>query len=138
MNTLAHSIPEPLEKVDAVASNIDYQDGGEVQHSIIQYLNQRHKHENEWLANLQKSTVPTTIIWGVDDPVATLKVSDFVWNKILKNRQTKAWYWQLPMANHYLQNDQPEVINLIIRQALGEQVDFSRIDQDIRPVLVNR
>jgi hypothetical protein len=46
--------------------------------------------------------------------------------------------WLLPMANHYLQNDQPEVINLIIRQALGEQVDFSRIDQDIRPVLVNR
>jgi hypothetical protein len=42
------------------------------------------------------------------------------------------------MANHYLQNDQPEVINLIIRQALGEQVDFSRIDEDIRPVLVNR
>lgn len=138
LNTLAHSIPEPLEKVDAVASNIDYQDGGKVQHSIIQYLNQRHKHENEWLANLQKSIVPTTIIWGVDDPVAPLKVSDFVWNKILKNRQTKAWYWKLPMANHYLQNDQPEVINLIIRQALGEQVDFSRIDQDIRPVLVNR
>lgn len=80
----------------------------------------------------------TTIIWGVDDPVATLKVSDFVWNIILKNRQTKAWYWKLPMVNHYLQNDQPEVINLIIRQALGEQVDFSRIDQGIRPVLVDR
>jgi pimeloyl-ACP methyl ester carboxylesterase len=124
--------------VDAVASNIDYQDGGKVQHDIIQYLDQRHKHEDEWLANLQKSIVPATIIWGVDDPVATLKVSDFVWDNILKNRQTKAYYWQLPMANHYLQNDQPEVINLIIRQALGEQVDFSRIDQGIRPVLVDR
>lgn len=138
MNTLVHTIPEPLEKVDAVASNIDYQDGGEVQHSIIQYLDQRHKYENEWLATLQTSNIPATIIWGVDDPVATLKVSDFVWNKILKNRQAKSWYWQLPMANHYLQNDQPEVINLIIRQALGERVDFNRLDQEIRPISVNR
>jgi pimeloyl-ACP methyl ester carboxylesterase len=138
LNTLMHTIPEPIEKVDAVASNIDYQDGGKVQHDIIQYLDQRHKHEDEWLANLQKSIVPATIIWGVDDPVATLKVSDFVWDNILKNRQTKAYYWQLPMANHYLQNDQPEVVNLIIRQALGEQVDFSRIDKDIRPISVDR
>lgn len=138
MNTLVHSNPEPIEKVDAVASNIDYQDGGKVQHSIIQYLNQRHKHENEWLANLQQSIIPTTIIWGIDDPVATLKVSDFVWNKILKNRPTKAWYWKLPRANHYLQNDQPEVINLLIRQALGEQVDLSRIDQELRPISVDR
>ena len=45
MNTLAHTIPEPIEKVDAVASNIDYQDGGKVQHYIIQYLDQRHEHE---------------------------------------------------------------------------------------------
>jgi pimeloyl-ACP methyl ester carboxylesterase len=138
MNTLVHSIPEPLEKVGAVASNIDYQDGGKVQHSIIQYLAQRQKHENEWLENLKNSSVPTTIIWGVDDPVAPLKVADFVWNKSLTNRPTKAYYWQLPMANHYLQNDQPEVVNLIIRQALGEQVDFRRIDKDIRPISVDR
>lgn len=137
MNTLVHSIPKSSKKVAAVASTIDYQDGGKVQHSIIQYLNQRHECENEWLVNLQTSNVPATMIWGVDDPIATLKVSDFVWNEILKNRQTKSYYWKLPLANHYLQNDQPEVINLIIRQTLGEQIDFNRIGKDIRPIFVD-
>jgi pimeloyl-ACP methyl ester carboxylesterase len=137
MNLRLHAVPESSDKVAAVASMIDYQDGGEVQHSTIQYLNQRREHEDDWLANLRSSTVPATIIWGVEDPVAPLKVADYVWSEILRERRTEAWYWQLPQANHYPQNDRPEVISMLIRQALGAPGDASKIDGGIRPISVN-
>jgi hypothetical protein len=41
MNRIAYSVPESPESVDAVATIIDYQNGGEVQHATIQYLAQR-------------------------------------------------------------------------------------------------
>jgi hypothetical protein len=60
-----------------------------------------------------------------------------VWNEVLRERQTVAWYWRLPQANHHLQNDRPEVISMLIRQALGESVDAGEIDESIRPISVN-
>lgn len=123
MNRRMHSIPEGDEKVEGVATMIDYQDGGEVQHATIQYLAQRGEFELEWLANLEHSTAPVTLIWGVDDPVAPTAVADFVWSEYLRHRETLAEYWRLPEANHYLQNDRPDVIAHLMRKALGENLD---------------
>jgi pimeloyl-ACP methyl ester carboxylesterase len=134
LNRDTHTFPESNAKVDAIASIIDYQAGGDIQHDLIQYLNEREANENEWLQNLKQSTVPATLIWGVDDPIAPIAVADYVWNSSLKIRETPAWYWQLPNANHYLQNDQPVVISILIRLALGEPVDFSSISKENHPI----
>jgi len=42
--------------------------------------------------------------------------------------------WQLPNADHYLKNDNPIAINLLIRQALGEEVDFSGVPIGQAPI----
>lgn len=120
-----YATPQPDEVIAAVASSIDYQDGGEVQHATIQYLAQRAEFEETWLDNLRKSRVPATLIWGLDDPVAPTRVADFVWDEILNEREAPAWYWQLEGASHYPQNDRPETISLIVRDALGEETEIS-------------
>ena len=121
------SVPQPDEVIEAIATTIDYDDGGEVQHATIQYLAERARFENRWLETLGASDIPTTLIWGLDDPVAPVRVADYVWEEYLVDRQAPAWYRQLENANHYLQNDQPETINLIVRSALGEAVDVTDV-----------
>lgn len=121
MRDLAYSTPQSDAMIKGVASNIDYQDGGQVQHATIQYLAQRAQYEETWLSNLRESSVPATLIWGLDDPIAFVAVADYVWNEVLRSRDTPATYWQLPQANHYLQNDQPEALVALMCRALGDE-----------------
>jgi hypothetical protein len=44
------------------------------------------QNENIWLENLKNSTIPATLIWGIDDEIAPIGVADYVWNSSLKNR----------------------------------------------------
>lgn len=78
MRNLAYSMPQSDEMIAGVASNIDYQGAGEVQHPTIQYLADRAQYEEQWLNNLRRSPVPATLIWGVDDPIAPTAVSVLV------------------------------------------------------------
>jgi hypothetical protein len=77
------------------------------------------------------------LIWGVNDTVAPTAVADHVWNYSLKNRVVESYYWHLPNAHHYLQNDQPLVISQLVRQALGESVDFSSIPEENQPIQIS-
>jgi len=55
------SVSQPERVIDAVATSIDHDDGGEVQHATIQYLAERARFEDGWLETLQASEIPTTI-----------------------------------------------------------------------------
>jgi len=138
LNKQAHTIPEKEDKINAVASIIDYQDGGEVQHSTIQYLNQRMQYEEIWLDNLKNSDIPTTLFWGTEDKIAPVAVADYVWQAVLKDRSTESYYWRLPNADHYLMNDNPHALNLIIRQVNGEEVEWDSLLDGERPVLLHQ
>ena len=81
-----------------------YRDGTHILHETIQYLQDRHEHEVEWLGVLHRSTVNCSLIWGMLDPVAVPAVADYVWDNYLKDRpNAPSSYTQLPNANHYLQ-----------------------------------
>lgn len=41
------SVPQPDPVIDAIATSIDYEDGGEVQHATIQYLAERARFEDD-------------------------------------------------------------------------------------------
>jgi len=123
---MAHSMAETVytprlteDEVVAVGSILDYQDGCRIQHSLIQYLNERKVNEVAWLQELSRSDVPTTLIWGELDPIAPTTVADYVWVNYLRNRKTPARYWRLPCANHYLQVDQPEVLSALVKSEIG-------------------
>jgi len=133
LNKTTHNITESPEKVRSNAFILGYQNGGQIQHDIIQYLNQRKHYEVQWLENLRNSTVPTTLVWGEEDTIAPTKVSDYVWANYLKVRTAQSNYWIIPGANHYVQNDKPEIVSKLIRRSFGEEVDFREISEEERP-----
>jgi len=133
LNKTTHNIKESQEKVRSIAFIFDYQNGGQIQHDTIQYLNQRKQNEVHWLENLKNSNVPTTMIWGEDDKIAPTKVSDYVWDNYLKVRDVESNYWRIPKANHYVQNDKPDLLSKLIRQSFGEEVDFNEISEEEKP-----
>lgn len=112
-STFATTLPHS--EIDAYSSIFDYQDGTRVQHEIIEYLNERSENEVAWLETLEKSQIPTTLIWGELDAIAPTAVPDHVWTKYLENRETPANYWRISCADHYLQVDESELIAKIIR-----------------------
>jgi len=124
---------ESPEKVRSNAFILGYQNGGQVQHDVIHYLNQRKQYEVHRLESLSDSDLPTTLVWGEDGTIAPIKVSDYVWTNYLKVRTAKSNYWIIPNANHYVQNDRPEIVSKLIRQSLGEEVDFPGISEEEKP-----
>ncbi|MBN1260588.1 MAG: alpha/beta hydrolase [Anaerolineae bacterium] len=114
--TFATTLPQS--EIDAYASIFDYQNGMGVSHEIIEYLNERSENEVGWLEALEKSEIPTTLIWGELDDIAPVAVPDHVWINYLEDRDTPATYWRIPCADHYLQVDEPALIANILRTAL--------------------
>jgi pimeloyl-ACP methyl ester carboxylesterase len=126
-NSLAETTfanPVPQSEIDAYASIFDYQDGMAVQHEIIKYLNERTENEVTWLETLERSDIPTTLIWGELDAIAPVAVPDHVWENYLENRDAPAAYWRIPCADHYLQVDTPDLIADIMRtSSTATQID---------------
>jgi len=133
LNRTTHNIRESQEKVESIAFIFNYQNGGQIQHNTIQYLNQRKQNEVQWLENLRNSNIPTTMIWGEDDKIAPTQVADYVWNNYLRARDAQSNYWRIPKANHYVQNDRPEILSKLIRQSFGEKVDFHELSEKEKP-----
>ena len=51
-------------KADALGTTIAYQDGMRASNDVNQYLQQRACYENNWMAALNESSVPATLVWG--------------------------------------------------------------------------
>lgn len=106
-------------EVHALASFFGYQSGVEVIPATIQYLNERKQMEVSFLQALSRSTIPATIMWGVHDMVAPVRVADYVFATALRSRPVSAAYWLMPCGHHYVQHDQPAAMARIIRLTLG-------------------
>lgn len=120
-----------VDEIASLASIFDYQSGTKIQHDIIQYLNQRSHFEIGWLDTLRKSQVPTTLIWGEKDEIAPTQVADYVWTTCLKTREATS-YWRIPEANHYLQNDSPNVVCSILKYELGSGLAERQLEDTYR------
>jgi pimeloyl-ACP methyl ester carboxylesterase len=125
--------------VKAMAAQFAYQSGVQVLPATIQYLNERKEMEVTYLQVLARSAVPVTLIWGVHDMIAPVRVADYVWDTALKMRNAAGAYWIVPCGNHYLQHDQPTAIAGIIRAAIGkpgQTAPFNLNGEGCAPVLV--
>jgi pimeloyl-ACP methyl ester carboxylesterase len=112
-----------------------------VLHDTIQYLVERSEHEQTWLETLSRSTVPTTLVWGLYDVVAPLRVATYIWNTYLAAKPGANEFWLLPRANHYLQHDQPQEFAEVVSAALSQRspVTPGPLSAELTaPVLVDR
>jgi pimeloyl-ACP methyl ester carboxylesterase len=127
--------------VRAMAAIFAYQSGVEVLPATIQYLNERKKMEVSYLQVLAKSPVPVTLIWGVHDTIAPVRVADYVWNTAILTRKVPGAYWIVPCGNHYVQHDQPQAVARIVRLAFSnprQTAPYNLSADACAPVLIGR
>ena len=117
--TFTPARPPQDPEIVALADTFAHNDGIAVLHETIQYLVERSHNESGWLDALAASEVPTTLVWGLYDTVAPLRVANHVWSTFLARKPGTNEFWLLPRANHYLQNDQPGEFAEVIRTSIS-------------------
>ncbi|VEG56489.1 alpha/beta hydrolase fold protein [Mycolicibacterium aurum] len=125
------SLDDP--EIAALAQCFAYNDGIRVLPDTVRYLHERAADETGWLQRLSTIDVDTTLVWGLHDSVAPLRVANHVWQSYLKTKPGRNRYWVVPGADHYLQCDAPGELAEIIRltaqgtavalQTLGDRPD---------------
>ncbi|MEZ4667203.1 MAG: alpha/beta hydrolase [Anaerolineae bacterium] len=103
----------PDEEIDAFWSLIRHNNGMDIYHLLIRYLNERKLHEYDWLDALQVHQVPLTLIWGQRDPVSVPKIAEAV-----LERRPDAIYVPLADVSHYPHWELPEQVAQVIREQL--------------------
>ena len=68
-------------EIAALARCFAHNDGIAVLPDTIQYLNERAADETNWLQALSTSDVDTTLVWGLHDNVAPVRVANYVWQE---------------------------------------------------------
>lgn len=102
-------------EIIALAKCFAHNDGISVLPDTVKYLHERAAHETDWLERLSGIDVNTTVIWGLHDGVAPLRVANHVWQTYLKDKPGRNRYWVVPGADHYVQCDAPREVAEIIR-----------------------
>lgn len=115
-------------EIAALAECFACNDGISVLPDTIKYLNERADGETIWLEALARIPVDTTIIWGLHDAVAPLRVADHVWRNYVRGKPGRSRYWVVPGADHYVQCDAPGQLAAIIRLTVaGEPLDLQTL-----------
>ena len=127
-------------EIAALAKCFAHNDGIRVLPDTIQYLHERAADETSWLEALSKSEVNTTVVWGLHDNVAPVRVANHVWQSFLKEKPGRNRYWIIPTADHYLQCDAPAQLAQIIRlTAEGQDISLQTLgDRPDGAVLADR
>jgi pimeloyl-ACP methyl ester carboxylesterase len=110
-------------EIAALAKCFAYNDGIRVLPDTIQYLHERATDEISWLEAISRTHTNTTLVWGLHDHVAPIRVANHVWQAYLKEKPGRNRYWIAPTAAHYLQCDAPQQLAQIVRlTAEGEDI----------------
>ncbi|MDZ4266989.1 MAG: alpha/beta fold hydrolase [Mycobacterium sp.] len=102
-------------EIAALAECFAHDDGVGVLPDTVKYLHERARDETGWLERLSRIDVDTTLIWGLHDSVAPLRVANHVWQTYLRDKPGRNRYWVVPGADHYVQCDAPGEVAEIIR-----------------------
>jgi pimeloyl-ACP methyl ester carboxylesterase len=112
-------------EVEALTAIFDHHDGIKVLHETAQYLIERARDEQAWLAGLSQAQFPVTVVWGLYDTVAPPRVASYVWNEFLMRKPGGNRLYFIPDANHYLQVDRPgafvQVLDHTLQRSDGQQ-----------------
>jgi pimeloyl-ACP methyl ester carboxylesterase len=102
----------------AYADIFAFNDGDSALLHVGRYLLERQANERRWLDNLPRSPVPVAYLWGLQDTVNPVRISQYVWSTYLNERPAPSSYWLLPLAAHYPQRESPEAVAKVVRLAL--------------------
>ncbi|HET8639117.1 MAG TPA: alpha/beta hydrolase [Solirubrobacterales bacterium] len=95
-------------------SLIAHNDGQRIAHRTINYMAERERFTDRWHGAIRDWPRPLTLAWGLQDPVATVKVLDG-----LRALRPGVEVIELPGAGHYPQVESPGEIAAALDQALA-------------------
>jgi len=75
----------------------------------------------ELIVPVGMDAIPATLMWGVHDLVAPVRVADYVFTTALASRRAPSAFWLMPCGHHYVQHDQPADMARLIRATLARQ-----------------
>lgn len=127
-------------EIAALAKCFAHNDGTSVLPDTIQYLHERAADETNWLAALSRNAVDTSLVWGLHDNVSPVRVANFVWQSVFKDKPGVNRYWIVPSADHYVQCDAaPQLAQIIRLTVSGEAIALQTLDnRPDGPVLVDQ
>ncbi|MBX7431550.1 alpha/beta hydrolase [Mycobacterium sp. Y57] len=127
-------------EIAALAECFAFNDGVSVLPDTVKYLHERAAGETGWLQRLSGIDVDASLIWGLHDGVAPLRVANHVWQACLKPKPGRNRYWVVPSGDHYVQCDAPADVAAIIRlTAAGTELTLHTLgDRPDGPVLVDQ
>ena len=111
---LTQGTPEGLARADIEAFN----DGISASLYTARYQLERVVNGDRWLNNLRESSVPTALIWGLQDTANPIRLANHVWLNHIDKRSVESSYWILPTVNHNPHREEPEEMAEIIRSCL--------------------
>lgn len=95
--------PLTPEEADAQWALMAYNNGAEISHLLISYLDERVRNASRWHGAVRDWQKPLSFLWGLDDPVATTEVLDG-----LRQLRPHAEVIELPGVGHYPQVEVPQ------------------------------
>jgi pimeloyl-ACP methyl ester carboxylesterase len=102
-------------EIVALAQCFAHNDQAAVLPDTIQYLHERAADETNWLQALSVNDINTSLVWGLHDNVAPVRVANYVWQEFLRDKPGLNRYWILPSADHYLQCDAAAQLADVVR-----------------------
>jgi pimeloyl-ACP methyl ester carboxylesterase len=108
-------------EIAALTQCFAHNDGIAGLRDTIQYLNERAADETTWLQAHSTNEVNISLVWGLHDNVAPVRVANYVWQEFLRNKPGLNRYWILPTADHYLQCDAPAQLADVVRLTVATE-----------------
>lgn len=104
----------PDEELDAMWALMVYGDGKHRLAKIINYIRERVRFRERWIEPLTRLDIPTTVLWGKEDPVAVAAIAETVAGEI----PGAELIW-LEGVGHYPQLEVPEQVAAILNDVLA-------------------
>ena len=74
--SFTRSAPAPSGAIDALIELIRHDRGDRLMPRLIRYIEERRVHQEHWTAGLVEFAGPLTLIWGEEDPIAVLPMTE--------------------------------------------------------------
>ena len=113
MESFTRTAPPPPGAVDDLIAMIKHDRGDRLMPRLIRYIEERRVHQDRWTAGFVDFAGPLTMIWGVEDPIAILPMTERM--KALRPATTVV---TLPGVGHWTAIEAPERVAQEIDRAL--------------------
>jgi pimeloyl-ACP methyl ester carboxylesterase len=115
MESFTKTAPPPPGSVDGLIAMIQLDRGDRLMPKLIRYIEERRANQDRWTAALVDFGGPVTLIWGTEDPIAVLPMTDR-----LKQLRPSTTVVRLDGVGHWPSLECPDRLATEISSVLGD------------------